>query len=336
MELFGSLSPAAQRTRDMLFRPFSLGKWFALGFVFFLQGLIEGTGGNRLNLNTGSRGGGAGTGPGAPPSVVSLLQELRRFVEENHLSLGILIATGVLVGLVAIVGLTWLGTRGQMMAIRNVAKGEASVADAWREAADPAFALFKLRLGVALLSLAITGPLLGLAIVRTYALIDDGVTDDEALLVGLVPFAVLFVAIAFVFGAFDALVRNFVAPLMWRFGLGVRDAFARFRVLASGRWLLVLGFLLLRFVATLVVGLLDSVLVTCTCCLGGLPILHTTLLAPWLVFERAWSLYFIQSAGADWRMVDEIPEPHVGWPPAPPPPGYYGGGYGPPPGFPGY
>ncbi len=332
MKIIGSISPAWQRMTSMLFRPFSLGKWFALGFVFFLQSLIEGGGGNRLNNDFGGGGSGSsggGAGGGHPPSFVETLQLARKFVVEHSGSLTILIVTGAVVGLVALVAFSWLGTRGQMMAIRNVSRGEASVGEAWRETGDAGFALFKLRLVLSAIGLVVTLPLIVLAISRTYALIDDGVTDAEPLLVGLLPFVVVLVATGFVFGAFDAVVRNFVAPLMWRFELGVGEGFARFRELAEGRWLSIVLFLGARFVAMLGVGLVDTLLVTCTCCIGGLPVLHQTLMAPWHVFERAWTLEFIESAGPEWTMLDPIAAAPVGYPPAPPP-GY--GGY---PSFPG-
>ncbi len=334
MEIFGSFSPAWKRMQDMLFRPFNLGGWFALGFVFFLQALVEGGLGNRYNFNGGGSGGRTGTGAGAPPpSFVDVLEQLRKLVHDNAGSLTILIVTGSLIGLVTVVLFSWLGTRGQMMAIRNVARGEASVGDAWRDTAEPAFALFKFRLILSAIGLVITVPLFVLAISRTYELIDGGVRETEALLIGLIPFVVVIGGTGLVLGAVESIVRNFVAPLMWRFEIGVGEGFSRFLELASGRWLSVLGFLVVRFVASMIVGLVDTVVVTCTCCIGALPVVHQTLFAPWHVLERAWSLYFIESAGVEWTMVDpmDAPPPAAGFPPPPaPPPGGWGA-YGPPP-----
>lgn len=340
MRIFASLTPAWGRMRDMLFRPFSAGAWFILGFIFFLQSFVDGGGGGRLNQNFGGGGsGGRSGGPGAAgaPDVVEMLKSLREIVNKQAASLGILVATGVVVGLIALVGFSWIGTRGQMMAIRNVSRGEASVAQAWHETRDAAFSMFKVRLLLAAIGLGITIPLVVLAVSRTYSLIDAGVTDGETLLVGVLPIVVVLVATSLAFSVVESILRNFVAPLMWRFELGFRDAVARFRELADGNWGPIIGFLLLRFVAALLFGVVDSLVVTCTCCIGGLPVLHQTLLAPWYVFERAWTLYFIESAGPEWKMTDDIAPPQFPGPPAPPvyPYAPYGG-YGPPgPRFPG-
>ncbi|MGB7157603.1 MAG: hypothetical protein WBD40_06030, partial [Tepidisphaeraceae bacterium] len=53
------MSQAMNRTGRMLFKPFSIGKWFTIGFAAFLSMLAEGGGGN---FPTGGGGGGGGGG----------------------------------------------------------------------------------------------------------------------------------------------------------------------------------------------------------------------------------------------------------------------------------
>ncbi len=120
------------------------------------------------------------------------------------------------------------------------------------------------------------------------------------------------------------MIRNFVAPVMLRFDLGAGEAWSHFRSAASGSFGSIALFFLIRVALGVGVGLLAFVVTLCTCCIGALPVLQQTLMAPWLFFERAYGLYAIESLGPDMKMLDELDDRPAPYPPPP------GGGFAPP------
>jgi hypothetical protein len=337
-----ALSIGWQRTQELLFRPFNLGTWFGLGLIFFLEQLLEGFGGYN---NFRSPGGGSGPGGGSPAGTVhdlkDALDRVRGWVGDN---LGVIVGIGAAVFLL-VVGLsvlfTWLGSRGEMMALRSVATGRVSVLEAWGMVKRPANAMFRFRLLVAVIGWVVTFPLLILGVLRFASLVDDGVTDLGDIFLGMAPFVVLLVVLAFVGGVIGFVARNFLAPIMQHFDCGVGEAWRRFKSIANAG---AIGlYVLVRIGVGFVAGIAAVLVTYCTCCIGALPVLHQTIMAPFFVFERAYTLAMFRAAGPEYEnMLQAPPPPWGGYGPGTPPPGGGfgppgagappGGGYGPPPG----
>jgi len=320
MDVTQSVGSAWQRTREQLFRPFNAGTWLSFGVIFFLQSLSEGGLGyyRAPNFSSSSRGRG---GAAPPPDFREMLEQARHWASDNAGLLIALVVVGAIVGLAVSLVVLWLGTRGQMMAIRAVMTGRPAIGEHWRETPAPAWSLFRFHVLLMAIALVLWGPLLALALYRLVDLVGSGVTDD-ALLIGLVPFIVVAGLLAVVFGAVQALLRNFVAPFMLHFDETATEAWKRFFGAARGNWGSIVLFFIIRMGLGLAMGLVVAVLTLCTCCIGALPVIHQTLLAPWFVFERAYGLYAIESLGPEYQMMQSIEPPG---PPAPP------GGYYPPP-----
>src|SRR5215216_3559133 len=87
------VSLAIERTRQILFRPFDLGKWFVLGFCAFLSELGEGgtpSPGGGGGGGGGPGGGGVGGGGGGAGSD----QEFREFLGWVQANLGLILVIG--------------------------------------------------------------------------------------------------------------------------------------------------------------------------------------------------------------------------------------------------
>lgn len=137
---------ALERTRDVLFRPFQLSKWFILGFCAFLTTL--GRGGCSFQYRF-SAGGDAG------PPIGDAVQWIT-----SHLLLVIALSGGALViGLAVRALLDWLSSRGQFMLLDGVVRDRGAVSEPWHCLAGPANSYFVLRytitVGIALLSVGI-------------------------------------------------------------------------------------------------------------------------------------------------------------------------------------
>lgn len=71
LSVIDPISPSIERTKQILFRPFDLGKWFLLGFTAFLATLGQGGGSFPTSFNSQFPAGGGGVAPPvvAPPVV---------------------------------------------------------------------------------------------------------------------------------------------------------------------------------------------------------------------------------------------------------------------------
>ena len=148
------VSPAIERTKRILFRPFAMDKWFTLGFCAWLASFMEG-GGYNANFRAFNVGGGGGrpAGPGgfpqpgpggvpapfpgqAPPRGMAPPPEVQQAMDWvlAHLALVIGIAAAVLLLIVSL-GLlfTWLKSRGTFMFLDGVARNRVDVGGSWSE-----------------------------------------------------------------------------------------------------------------------------------------------------------------------------------------------------------
>ena len=354
MRVTESMGPAWETMKRILFRPFNAGTWFSFGFIFFLQSCMEGGGGggNGLNLPGNSSGGSRGHDGDTGNSVLRIAHDVA-----NALGLsagpGELPDTGLLVIIVAVACVVaipliilsmWLGTRGQMMAIRSVAVGRGGIGEQWNATRDAGGMLFKFNLAMTAISFVLFVPLAVIGVVLLLPVIRDGVAIESMLpmLLGLGAVAILVMLPFFLIGA---MARNFVAPIMLKHGIGAREGWVRFWAVGRNHLGSIIFFYVMRVVVGIGAGIVGFVASLLTCCLGFLPVLHQTLMAPYYVFERAWVLEVLASMSPDFDMRSGAaapPMPYVhgdagfnpyagGAPTDNPyaPPGYGGGGGGP-------
>lgn len=343
MRVMETIGPAWETMKRILFRPFNLGTWFSFGLMFALQSCAEGSGGNnnvRLPDTSGLGGG------DAPPAGVEDLtsDSISRVLPYDVLAqsglggigsteIALIAAVVVAVAIPLVLLMLWLGSRGQMMAIHSVATGTANVGDAWRLTSSSGGRMFKFQLALAGIALGVFLPLLGVGALFVIPAVKDAAGLDGLVWL-ILPIALGALVVMIPFLIVKSLARNFVAPIMLRHEIGAREAWKRFWPHAREHvgslvvfW--VLG--MLFSVAAAIVGIVAGFI---TCCLGFLPVLHQTIMAPYYVFERAWTLEILASMSPDFDLRSVPPDAHG---PYGGPGGGFGysgpGGYGGPGGF---
>ena len=342
MRVTESMGPAWETMKRILFRPFNLGTWFSFGFVFFLQSCIEGGGGNGLNIPRGNSSGGGfrhphGSGDGDTGN--NLAQIVHALASSIHLPfahslsgggsgsgldptvLVIIVAVACLVAIPLVILMMWLGTRGQMMAIRSVAIGQANASEQWNATRDAGGKLFKFHLAMTGIGLAMFVPIGGAGALVVVPAIRDG-AKIESLLPLLIGLGVVALLLMFPLLLVNAMARNFVAPIMLKHGVGAREGWKRFWAIGRSQVGGIVVFFLLRMLVGIGAGIVGIVAGFLTCCLGFLPVLHQTLMAPYYVFERAWTLEVLASMSPDF----DVRSGGGGEPPPPSPFNPYGGG----------
>ena len=300
MDVTGTVGRGWDRMRKALF-PFDFGKWISFGLIFFLQSLLEGSGlsvPNRFSART--RSGGAS----AAPDFREMAANAQRWIDANTGALVVVVTVTVALVIALGVLFLWLGTRGQMMAIRAVATGRATIGEHWAETRVAGWSLFKTHLVISGTVFVLGAPLAGLAAFRLLDLAASG-APDEAIITAMIPFVVVgsvgFLAMSIVTG----ILRNFVAPVMQRCHMNVGQAWSHFSGAAGGHWGSIVLFFVIRFFLGIGAAIIALVAAVCTCCIGALPVIHQAIMAPWYFFERAYGLEAIESLGPGMKMFED-------------------------------
>jgi hypothetical protein len=286
---------AIERVKRVLFQPFDLGKWFAIGFCAWLANL--GRGGFRGNYNFGpGHGGGMG-------QVRGWVEQARDYVTNNLIWILPLAAAVVLLGAAIWVLVIWLSSRGRFMFLHCVAFDKAEVAVPWGKLARAANSLFWFRLVVGLAGLAATLPLVAIMVITSWRMIERRAPSVGGL-IEVVGVGLLLLLVGAVFWVVAKLTTDFVVPIMFRRGGGCLPGWGVLLGLLAGNLGRFILYFLFQIVLSLAIGVLvlTAVLVTCCVfgCLAAIPYLGTVLLLPIFVFRRSYSVCYLAQYGGEY------------------------------------
>ena len=300
------VSPALERVKTMLFKPFDLGKWFTIGFCAWLAFLGEGGGGLNFNNsfnNSGSNNGSAGE------SLRHGYHQARDFVLDNLGWIIPLAAVVMILLLVLWLVILWLSSRGKFMFLHCVALDKAEVGVPWSKFGHEANSLFWFRLVLSLISMVLMLPMLGFIVLLIVRMVLHGEPDAGGIMAAL-GLGVVFVLLAIVFALINKFTEDFVVLIMFLRGgkclAAWREYLGLFK-LHAGMFTLYILFQILLAMAISIIVLVALLATCCFCCLALLPYIGTVLLLPVLVFKRSYPLYFLRQFGPQYDVFP--PEP---------------------------
>lgn len=287
------ITPAIERVKVMLFRPFDLAKWFTVGFCAWLAYLAEGGGCGGFNFPGNAFDGRQGSAPDF------------HNIFGGHLALILTIAAiAIVVGIAIGVVLLWLGSRGKFMFLHCVAENKAEVAIPWRKYKRQGNSLFLFRLIagiVALLAIAIlAGIIAGLGFLMHHNGSPIWMMVASLVFISLITFVPLVIAIA----VFFKLIDDFVSPIMFLRGTTTLEAWREFwPMLCANKGKFTL-YILFQIVIAMAIGAIVFAAILfaccaccCTMCLWFIPYISTVILLPIPVFKLAYTLYYLRQFG---------------------------------------
>lgn len=240
-----AISPAYQRTKQMLFEPFHLDRWLKLGLVMVLAGQVV-----SFNFNVpGRRAFPVGTGSGDIPSW-----HMPRGLEAIGLFTIIVVAIAV-VAVFTLIGL-YLWSRFRFILMDSVLEANCQIGRYWERNSDAGNRLFgwMLVISFAMLALALVfigGPLL--ALLRA---LHSGIHPSGAQLATLLASAATMGLLVLVYELVLTFVRDFVVPVMAFEQLSFPDACGRVWELASREAGPFAIYILLKIVLSIAIGIM--------------------------------------------------------------------------------
>ena len=297
------VSPAIERARVMLFKPFDMRKWFVIGFCAWLAYLGSG----------GGNGGGGGRG-GGPPDVHEGFGQAKEFVVENLAWIIPVALTVVVLIIVLWLVFTWLSSRGRFMFLHCVAENKAEVKVPWAKFRQHGNSLFLFRIVLGLIGFAAVG----LPILLTVGFIAMMIAGDGAIVIGVlgcVIIGLIAVAIAIIFALIGKFTMDFVVPIMFLRKTSCTAGWREFLTILSVNKARFLLYILFQIVIAIAIGVIISMgfcIGCCLCCVSSLlliPYIGTVILLPLLVFKRAYSLYYLRQFGPEFDVFSPEIEP---------------------------
>jgi len=283
-----------------LFKPFNMGKWFALGFSAWLAGLMEGNG-----MSFPSSGD-AGELQSVYPHFTELWEKYHEWIIVGT------IAAVMLILALSILFL-WLSARGKFMFLRNTIDNTAKVSEPWHAYKVPASSYFWWQIGFGLIVIVLFAVIAGSAFLLLWPAIqhDTWTTTTISLSAVLIFFFVMVMLTMF---AVQLFMTDFIVPLMMKHHMPANEAWSFFMPVFRHhlpQFTLYVLFLVVMYFVT-AIAIIAGCILTC-CCLFILiiiPYINAVVTLPISVLFRLLSIEYLRSFGPDYDLFTEaIPEP---------------------------
>jgi hypothetical protein len=296
------IGPAFEKVKEILFRPFDLGKWFTIGFCAWLAYL--GSGG----------GGGGGGGGGDATNIKSGSYEAREHIEQSiefvveNLTWMIPVTVVVVIfGIFLWLLLTWLSSRGRFMFLHCVAHNKAEVIAPWTKFRQHANSLLLFRIVLGLIGF-IT---IGLPVLLAIGVIIMMIASDGAIAIGVLGLVIIGLIIFFgsiIFGLISKFTMDFVVPIMFLRTTSCTAGWREFITILSVNKARFVLYILFQIVIGMAIGAIKVMgfCITCCCCcisiLLLIPYIGTVILLPIHVFTRSYSLLYLKQFGPEFNV----------------------------------
>ncbi len=294
------ISPAIDRVKLMLFKPFDLGKWFTVGFCAWLAYLGTGGGGGGPQVNMPAKSGQSQThikeeiGEGVYVAKEYILHNLHWLIPVTVTIVVAVICLGLII--------TWLSSRGRFMFLHCVAGNKSEVRIPWSKFRKHGNSLFLFRFVLGIISFFIViVPIIG--IILLILTITKGAVSNVFPVSGIVFLSLIIIALSIILFLVRKFTFDFVAPIMFLQTESCTAAWRQFLAILSVNKARITLYLLFQIVISVAISAIIAIgacIGCCLCCASVLlfvPYIGTVVLLPLFVFKRAYSLYYLRQFG---------------------------------------
>lgn len=303
INLLSPISPAVDRTVAQLFRPFDIGKWFALGFTAWLASFLSGATNFSGNYNT--------------PSDFKNANVQSSTDFQHLISWGLPTWIGIAVGVCLVIWLfvaifIWLGCRGHFMFLDNTLHNRCAIKAPWKAFRQKGNSLFAVHLALSLVIFVSMVATVICALVVFWPNNTENLTSrppDWTYFLPLIISGSIFVLLWIGISLILMFLRDFGALWMYRHNVSAWEALKKVSVLATHEPLVFLLYVLIRILIGIIFVMTAMMLGCATCCIGCLPYLSSVLTLPLSVFLVWYTVGCFAQFGSEYdvQLSDELP-----------------------------
>lgn len=308
------IDPAIGRMTKILFHPFDLTKWLAIGFCAWLADMGRyGSSYNHASARSQT------PGQAGPPEIHTYLENARTYAEQNLIWIVPLAIVLIVIALALMVLILWLQSRGAFMFLHCVALNRGEVKVPWRKYEREAHSLWLFKLGLCAVGLVLVLPIALWAAVEFTAAAGNLREFYTSVFPFLVVIVILWICFFLPLGIVSAFTRHFVVPIMYLKGGTCMDGWRVLLTLIAdnpGRFIL---YVLFEIVIGICIAAVVIGFIVCTCCIGVvlliIPYVGSVVMLPITIFMRSYSAIYLAQYGAEFDVFGSV-EPPAQEPPA--------------------
>ena len=282
ISVIAPISDALAKTKILLFKPFDMSRWFAIGFCAWLATLAGQHGGFNFNF------------------YQPLNKNIGNYIQAHLMLIVSIVSVVAVAGIIVMLICLWLSSRGRFMFLRCVAQNKADVKLPWRQYRQQGNSLFLFRLILGLIAFVCLIAVCAAVSVPIFAMRHNPqiITIIIIAAVGAPILIVLSIGFALV-GKFT---KDFVVPIMYLRNCSCLNGWKEFLPLFRaniGRFVL---YILFQIAIALAISSIVFAAACLTCCIAAclmaIPYIGTVVLLPILVFRRAYSICYLRQYGS--------------------------------------
>jgi len=298
---------AWRRMVQILFRPFNLGHWFALGFSAWLATLGQGRGGGSYKYKSSESGDWeAFKEQAGEEQIEQLIEVVRGFLEQYRSVIVGSVTVGAIVIVVVGLLILWVRSRGKFMFLDNIVHDSAEISEPWRTFAQHGNSLFRWCIVYRIITLVLFLPILAIIFAGVIMPCFRIRGYDPSVMSSIFMAGALWLLYVVVLAYVSRFLEDFVIPFMYNMDLTAMEAWGRFMRLLKqcfGKFLL---YGLFYAILAIVAGTALVALMVVTCCIAGclmgLPYVGAVVVLPVTVFFRLYSLEYLAQFGPQYVM----------------------------------
>ncbi len=291
------ISQSIDWVKHVLFENFDLGKWLTIGFCAFLALLGEGGGGgggfnNLSNLSKHKE----------------KFPQIKSFIIEYIFVISISIGIFILIIIAFSILIQWLSCRGKFMFLDNVVRNRAEVKELWRKFKSLANSLLIFKIILMLISFVLFIVIIFIGFLIAWADISAKNFGQNAI-IAIITVALLIFIMVVTFIIIKVLTKDFWVPIMYRRNIKILEAIKVFKSeIAPDHIFDIIRFFLMKILLGFAIVTISTICCCCTCCIAAIPYIGTVILLPLIMFNRCYSLFFLEQFGDDWIFFERLEE----------------------------